>query len=316
MARSRLIAAMCGFKAWLQLADALGVQNVAGAPFENPDECNKAGEWCTLTLDVAEYNGPSAQFLTRGYNGQMPGPTIRISPGSPLNVAIVNGLEEDDTGLSPNSTNFHAHGLHVDPGGDDVFLHIGPGSEHKFEYQVYADHMSGSFYYHPHLHLTSSLQAGGGATGMIIIDDQPGEVPEWLMNMDEKIVIVQHLDLATLAGLQTQYNGNLWEVTGSDPEAELLLVNGQTEPVMAVEAGKWTRWRLLFSSLESYGTFELDDASCEMQLVAKDGAYLPEAPRAVTSLPIAPGMRCDIAVRLHQERVKPNKKQRKRKVYS
>ena len=107
----------------------------------------------------------SAQFLTRGYNGQMPGPTIRISPGSPLNVAIVNGLEEDDTGLSPNSTNFHAHGLHVDPGGDDVFLHIGPGSEHKFEYQVYADHMSGSFYYHPHLHLTSSLQAGGGATG-------------------------------------------------------------------------------------------------------------------------------------------------------
>ena len=58
MARSRLIAAMCGFKAWLQLADALGVQNVAGAPFENPDECNKAGEWCTLTLDVAEYNGP------------------------------------------------------------------------------------------------------------------------------------------------------------------------------------------------------------------------------------------------------------------
>ena len=121
------------------------------------------------------------------------------------------------------------------------------------------------------------------------------------------------MDLATLAGLQTQYNGNLWEVTGSDPEAELLLVNGQTEPVMAVEAGKWTRWRLLFSSLESYGTFELDDGSCEMQLVAKDGAYLPEAPRAVTSLPIAPGMRCDIAVRLHQERVKPNKKQRKRK---
>ena len=39
-----------------------------------------------------------------------------------------------------------------------------------------------------------------------------------------------------------------------------------------------------------------DDSICEMQLLAKDGVYLPAAPRAVNELPLSPGARADVAV--------------------
>ena len=114
------LSAALGFEIVIRGA-ALGIQSEVGAPFENPDECNVAGEECVLSFDVSEYNGPFAQFVTRGYNGQFPGPTIRVSPGRPVGVTIVNALSDDDTELHPNMTNFHAHGLHVSPNGGILF---------------------------------------------------------------------------------------------------------------------------------------------------------------------------------------------------
>ena len=38
--------------------------------------------------------------------------------------------------------------------------------------------MGGTFWFHPHLHGASTIQAGGGANGLIVVDDLPGALPE------------------------------------------------------------------------------------------------------------------------------------------
>ena len=48
-----------------------------------------------LTLDVHEHTlDGGITFRTRAYNGQIPGPTVRVSPGDTMNIHIHNNLKE------------------------------------------------------------------------------------------------------------------------------------------------------------------------------------------------------------------------------
>ena len=60
-----------------------------------------------------------------------------------------------------------------------------------------------------------------------------------------------------------------------------LLVNGQSQPVIAMRPGTWYRWRMAYSSIDRLITGTSLNG-CEMQLLAKDGVYLPTAPRAIS----------------------------------
>ena len=137
---------------------------------------------------------------------------------------------------------------------------------------------------------------GGGAAGFLIVNDLPGDIPEAVANMPEKLMMIEFMDLVKLYDLQDDFNAkHMLLATGSTDD--IMLVNGQTDPLVSMDANKWYRWRIAFAALESTAVFTLDDDSCEMQLLAKDGIYLEEAPRAVTSLPLYPAARCDVAVR-------------------
>lgn len=132
--------------------------------------------------------------------------------------------------------------------------------------------------------------------GLLVVNDLEGDIPEVVANMPELLMMIQLLDLAKLYDIQDNYNrGYMLLVSGSTDD--IMLVNGQTDPVVSMNANKWYRWRIAFTALESTAIFTLDDDSCEMQLLAKDGLYLQEAPRLVTSLPLYPAARCDVAVR-------------------
>jgi FtsP/CotA-like multicopper oxidase with cupredoxin domain len=201
----------------------------------------------------------------------------------------------------PNTTNIHTHGLHVSSmaPGDDPFQIIAPGSELTSHFQIPAYHMGGTHWYHPHHHGSTALQAGGGAAGVFIVEDQPGEVPEEIRTMEERVMMWTVLDLSTLAAVQGLFNDALWTVGGSgDAAATIMLVNGQSRPEVAVEAGKWYRWRMVFSALGSASVLSFapgsDGATCELQLLAKDGVYLPLAPRAIDRVHLYPGARADV----------------------
>ena len=303
-------------------ASATIVTNVVGAPLGQPAEC--ASLDCSLTFGPVYYDGPSAGFWTRGYSyngaGALPGPTIRASAGDTLRVTLVNELADLDnseeavtayTYMMLNSTNLHTHGLHISPSSpaDDVFMHVDPGQTATYEYVIPADHAGGVFWYHPHSHGSSAIQTVGGAAGLLIIDDAENEVPPEVAAMEDVVLVMNHMDMATMVSIQqgvsstwaNAWADQLWKITGTTEG--VMLVNGQTDPTMVMAPNTWYRWRLLFVTDEMDGTLSwiTNTAGCEMQLLAKDGVYLPTAPRAISSIPLYSALRSDLAVRCTAE---------------
>src|SRR3546814_4251084 len=96
------------------------------------------------------------------YNGQVPGPEIRVRQGDRLRVHVENSLEEETT--------VHWHGLRV-PNAMDGVPHltqtpIGPGEVFTYEFDAVD---AGTFWYHPHQR--SFEQVGRGLYGPLIIEE-------------------------------------------------------------------------------------------------------------------------------------------------
>ncbi len=51
--------------------------------------------------------GPTASFTTRSYSGALPGPTIRVTPGTSFQIVLTNTLENVANTLKANTTNIH-----------------------------------------------------------------------------------------------------------------------------------------------------------------------------------------------------------------
>jgi FtsP/CotA-like multicopper oxidase with cupredoxin domain len=81
-----------------------------------------------------------------------PGPTIELVPGDNFTLVLENNLgpnpEGEDTTMnsmhSPNSTNMHTHGLHIDPIVDTVFVHASPGQTLTYNYKLPRNHAPGN----------------------------------------------------------------------------------------------------------------------------------------------------------------------------
>src|SRR6476619_6576727 len=96
----------------------------------------------------------------RSYEGNIPGPTLRLRPGDVLRIRLVNALppNADPAPLDMmlphhfNTTNFHLHGLHVSPDGisDNIFRSMEPGQSYDIEVVIPKDHTRGTYWYHPH----------------------------------------------------------------------------------------------------------------------------------------------------------------------
>ena len=81
-------------------------------------------ETVDLNVDVTRYENSFLSFNTRAYNSQLPGPTIRVNPGTKFSVHLRNNLgrnridhvdpgDSHDPNLfhAVNTTNLHTHGL-------------------------------------------------------------------------------------------------------------------------------------------------------------------------------------------------------------
>lgn len=83
-----------------------------GAQLSEPEVLRSAGGVLPVRLEAAE--GQLAiggrQATAYGYNGGLPGPTLRLRRGDRLQVELVNRLDAP--------TNLHVHGLHVSPEGN------------------------------------------------------------------------------------------------------------------------------------------------------------------------------------------------------
>lgn len=260
----------------------------------------------TLYLDTLYYNGVDAQYATRGYNGNIPGPTLRLKRGTTVKVSVHNLLADNDGAKvlnyigAPNTTNLHTHGLHISPhapGDDNIRTKVDPGMAVTYTYEIPTDHLGGTHWYHPHYHGSTSLQTGGGAMGMIIVDDEDSDnIPQWIRDAEEiqLVATVMPQTLDDVAWLETMAGGHLPHPTA---DSEFLLLNGMYEPIINMTQNKWYRWRWVTGTINYFVWVELKNNDCEFYLLATDGVYLPDGLRKIDYLAGSSGNRADILVR-------------------
>jgi FtsP/CotA-like multicopper oxidase with cupredoxin domain len=167
----------------------------------------------TMIFQEATIALGSFNFKTRAYNGNgnglsIPGPTLRIKRGDTVKIKLINNLNPIYCGFTTGSdvkngvmneirdaciTNLHTHGLHVssmEPQ-DNVEIQVLPGANYEYIYSIPSNHLGGTHWYHPHHHGSTSNHVDGGASGMIIVDDDASDnLNSVFTSMLEKVIIL------------------------------------------------------------------------------------------------------------------------------
>ena len=291
-------------------------------------------------------------FTTRVHNGMFPSPTIKMLPGNEYQIKLINKLQDNALDNDFNSsfpffknanhTNLHTHGLHVSgmSPGDSIFTVTTPGSSanNSFSNTTYilnipCNHFSGTFFYHPHVHGSTTLQLAGGAAGALIVEQESEflyqrleNMPQWLYSMSELIIVVQYFNFRTIATLfegmddVISYNGRQCRGAGG---LEFYTLNGEYRPTICLNANEWKRLRIVNTHYERPITMYLDQSNvysnnvdissniwdandtniddnyCELKLIARDGILLSNGPRTVSHIWLAQGQRADVAILCH-----------------
>ena len=212
-----------------QFLAGVGAASVAGAtagmraphvftrPSAPPQDVLLDCRWWHGTLD-------GHRVRLRTYAGERPpattfptGPMIKTRGGETLRVMVANHLTPYDSSAwsgDPNvphhlnTTNLHLHGLDVIPHlfrspnqGPGVDLELGtgdpaapmiaipPGSKGRYTFQIPRDQPPGFYWYHPHHHGSTVVQAVTGMAGGLIVYGDIDDVPEIAAARDIPLVI-------------------------------------------------------------------------------------------------------------------------------
>ncbi len=243
-------------------------------------------------------NGVNAHLMT--YNGYFPGPTIKLPKGDILRINFTNSL----SGLSGTNllghqrgpTNLHAHGWHVSPKAvsmnppvysDYLMYDLLPGQTVLHQYDTAKEEASGFHFYHTHRHGLSAEQYWAGMVGALITEDATDSV---FNGIETHVMVLKDISLV-----------------GSDPaphdtmmdymhglEGNIIMVNGQVNPVLRSMPGQVQRWRILNASNARW--YKLSLTNHKMYLVGTDGNLLDKSyPR--DQILLSPGERVDILVK-------------------
>lgn len=238
-----------------------------------------------LQVSLAATHGPATMggqpVTTYTYNGQIPGPTLRLKAGETLGVKFTNLLDD--------STNFHTHGLHVSPSGtsDNVLLDIVPNETIDLAFNIPKDgtsglYIPGFYWYHPHVHGDTAPQVGGGMSGALIVDGALDELPG-IAGLTERILVLNTAEIADDGSLRLF----------SDMLNPTVLVNGQAEPTIAIAPGETQRWRIVNASVFTFINLSLEDHT--LHQIASDGNPLKRV-RSRDTIVMAPGERVEVLV--------------------
>lgn len=235
-------------------------------------------------LDVVLTAAPGVRLAGRdtaalGYNATSPGPTLRVRPGDLLRIRLVNGLDQP--------TNLHTHGLHVSPqpGADDPFGTVAPGDAFHYAYRIPPEHPAGTFWYHPHAHGHVADQVFGGLVGALLV----ASAPELDVAAD-RVLLVTDITLDDAGHVAAP--GPMDTMMGR--RGELVLVNGQHQPVLPGVPQTAQRWRIINGCASR--TLSVGLQGHQLTQLAQDGVFLP-APQPRDRVMVAPAARADVAAR-------------------
>jgi FtsP/CotA-like multicopper oxidase with cupredoxin domain len=223
--------------------------------------------------DVTLELSPGRFIKTTGYNGQTPGPLLRMKEGKSVTVDVLNDTKEHEI--------VHWHGFHIPPEVDGAHEEGTPpvmaGDSHRY---VFTPAPAGTRWYHSHGHAGRNLHKTtySGQFGMAIVDAASDPAP-----YDLEIPILLHE----------------WEPyfdEDMDVAYKLYSVNGKMlgagEPVRVRQSQ-----RVLFRILNASATLthRLALTGHSFKVIALDGNSVA-SPRSVPFLELGPAERVDAIV--------------------
>ena len=151
-----------------------------------------------------------------------------------------------------------------------------------YSYRLLPDHPPGVYWYHPHHHGMVAGQIFAGLFGAIIVED-----PEAIPVSRERVLLVSDTTLDSAGNVAAA--SPMERMAGR--EGELLLLNGQSSPLLAARPGERERWRIVNACVARFVRLRLDGQ--QLQLLGMDSGRFPE-PETVNELLLAPGNRADL----------------------
>lgn len=214
------------------------------------------------------------------FGGKTPAPTVRVRKGDTFSAQLVNQLAEP--------TNIHWHGV-LTPADMDGHPKdaVAAGASKMFSYTV--QNRAGTYWYHPHAHMTSGKQVYLGMAGFYIVQDTEeqalglpsGEFDVPLMIQDRR-----------LASGSTGYNATMTDMADGYL-GDTITVNAVPNAYFEVATGLY-RFRLLNAANARIFRLMFSDGR-PLVVIATDGGLL-DSPVSTDMLWIGPGERAEILV--------------------
>lgn len=210
------------------------------------------------------------------YNGQVPGPTIRLRLGETLRASFTNGL--------PQETTIHWHGVRVPNGMDGVpdmtQPPVRPGEAFTYEF---TPKDAGTFWFHPHVR--GSEQVERGLHGVLVVEDvEPSPYSRDL------VWVVDDWRLDDTGQINPEFNTQ-HDLAHDGRWGNVRTVNGHRDPTLSVQPGERIRLRMV--NVSNGRVVAPDFSGLRAQLLAVDGLYLRDPIDAV-GFELAPGNRIDV----------------------
>jgi len=235
---------------------------------------------------------PGVTIETVAYNGQVPGPLLRLREGRPATIDVLNASGDSDI--------VHWHGLAIDPLNDGAMEEGSPmiPSGGRLRYS-FTPRPSGTRWYHTHAGAGSNLSLGTytGQFGFLLVEGKqnPG-------HFDQEIFLAIHHwvpAFVPMAEIMQAESANVPATSGSDVGYQYATINqhrlGAGEPVR-VKAGQRVLMHFLNASATENVVLALPGHT--FKVIAMDGNPVPN-PSAVEVLSLAVAERIDAIVEMN-----------------
>lgn len=253
-----------------RLGDVVSSRQFAGLPSGNDSPLSPEPQTREFTLTASEVAWqlmPGTMVRAWGYNGQVPGPELRVREGDLVRITLRNAL--------PVPTTIHWHGVHLPPAMDGPAglnqAAVEPGAE--FLYQFVAT-PAGTRWYHSHA--DPALQIPLGLYGPLIVEPRTQSRP---YDREQTLVLGEwdmELTPDVAAGLARRGRRDR-TLRGGELGTDLFLINGHTHgaipPVRIIEGE-----RLLLRLINAgHLAHPIHIHGHSFKIVATDGNPVPEA---------------------------------------
>lgn len=239
------------------------------------------------TLEI----GPGVTVKTLAYNGQVPGPLLRLREGVPVTIDVTNAGTEPDI--------VHWHGLAIDSLNDGAMEEGSPmitaGTTHRY---TFTPNPSGTRWYHTHAGAYGNLEMGTytGQFGFLLIEGNQF-TPQHDLEVNLAIHHWEPSFVPMVATMRAE-SANMPLTNGSDVGYKYATINnrmlGAGEPIR-VKQGQRVLMRLLNASATENAILALPRH--RFTVLAMDGNPVPH-PQSVEVLSLAVAERVDAIVEM------------------